>query len=116
MKFVNIKSVIRKKRKSYIQSTPQITTENKLNREFYRKGPNEKWLTDINEFKLLNGKKAYLSEIFDLSYKSIVSYVVGHSKNNQLVFDTFDLPVIANPTTKLLFHSDRGFQYTNRIF
>jgi len=42
--------------------------------------------------------------------------VVGHSNNNQLVFDTFDLAVIANPNAKPLFHSDRGFQYTNRTF
>lgn len=116
MKSINIKSVIRKKRKSYIQSTPQITAENKLNREFYAKKPNEKWLTDVTEFKILNGQKAYLSAIFDLADKSIVSYVVGHSNNNQLVFDTFDLAVIANPYAKPLFHSDRGFQYTNRTF
>ncbi|GEA34235.1 integrase catalytic subunit [Clostridium beijerinckii] len=91
MKSINMRSVIRKKRKHYIQSTPQITAENKLNREFYAKKPNEKWLTDVTEFKLLNGKKAYLSAIFDLA-------------------------VSANPTAKPLFHSDRGFQYTNRTF
>jgi len=114
MKSINMRSVIRKKRKHYIQSTPQITAENKLNREFYAKKPNEKWLTDVTEFKLLNGKKAYLSAIFDLADKSIVSYVVGHSNNNQLVFDTFDLAVSANPTAKPLFHSDRGFQESLR--
>ncbi len=117
MKSINMKSVIRKKRKPYLQSTPQITAENKLNREFYAKKPNEKWLTDVTEFKLLNGQKAYLSAIFDLSDKSIISYVVGYSNNNKLVFDTFDLAVIANPTAKPLFHSDRRFQYTtNRTF
>lgn len=115
MKSINMRSVIRKKRKHYIQSTPQITAENKLNREFYAKKPNEKWLTAVTEFKLLNGKKAYLSAIFDLADKSIVSYVVGHSNNNQLVFDTFDLAVSANPTAKPLFHSDRGFQVRQEV-
>ncbi|OOM76063.1 integrase core domain protein [Clostridium puniceum] len=115
MKSINMRSVIRKKRKSYIQSTPQITAENKLNREFYANKPNEKWLTDVTEFKLLNGKKAYLSAIFDLADKSIVSYVVGHSNNNQLVFDTFDLAVSSNPTAKPLFHSDRGFQVRQEV-
>lgn len=57
MKSINMKSVIRKKKKSYAQSTPQITAENKSNREFYAKKPNEKWLTDVTGFKLLNGKK-----------------------------------------------------------
>lgn len=52
MKTINMKSVIRKRRKNYIPSTPQITAENLLNREFYSDKPNEKWLTDVTEFKL----------------------------------------------------------------
>lgn len=31
--------------------------ENKLNREFYVKKLNEKWLIDVIGFKLFNGKK-----------------------------------------------------------
>jgi putative transposase len=116
MKSINMKSVIRKKRKNYVQSTPQITAENILNREFKADKPNQKWLTDVTEFKLTNGQKAYLSAILDLGDKSIVSYVLGHSNNNQLVFETFDMAVTANPDARPLFHSDRGFQYTNRQF
>jgi len=109
-------SVIRKKKKTYVPSTPQVTAENLLNRNFNAEKPNQKWLTDVTEFKLTDGKKVYLSAIFDLGDKSIVSYVLGHSNNNQLVFDTFDLAVASNPNAKPLFHSDRGFQYTNRQF
>lgn len=116
MKSVNMKSVIRKKKKKYTQSTPQITAENVLNREFQADKPNQKWLTDVTEFKLTNGQKAYLSAILDLGDRSIVSYVLGHSNNNKLVFETFDLAVAANPDAHPLFHSDRGFQYTNRKF
>jgi putative transposase len=116
MKSTNLISVIRKKRKKYIQSTPQITAENILNREFTADKPNLKWLTDVTEFKLTNGKKAYLSAILDLGDKSIVSYVLGSSNNNQLVFNTLDQAIAANPDAKPLFHSDRGFQYTNRTF
>ena len=116
MKSANLKSVIRKKKKAYVSSTPQITAENVLNRDFRAEKPNQKWLTDVTEFKLSNGQKAYLSAILDLGDRSIVSYVLGHSNNNRLVFETFDLAVIANPGAKPLFHSDRGFQYTNRQF
>ena len=116
MKSLNLKSVIRKKRKSYVKSTPQITAENILNRDFSAATPNEKWLTDVTEFKLTNGTKAYLSAIIDLYDNSIVSYVVGHSNNNKLVFDTFDIAVANNPTAKPIFHSDRGYQYTSKNF
>lgn len=116
MKSVNLQSVICRKSKKYIKSTPQITAENILNRNFSEASPNKKWLTDVTEFKLANGTKAYLSVILDLGDNSIVSYVLGHSNNNQLVFDTFDLAVQSNPTAKPLFHSNRGFQYTNKVF
>lgn len=115
MRSVNMKSVIRKKKKNYIPSTPQITAENILNREFRTDKPNQKWSTDVTEFKLTNGNKAYLSAILDLGDKSIVSYVLGHSNNNQLVFETFDLAVATNPDAKPLIHSDRGFQVRQEV-
>lgn len=62
-------------------SEPRITAENVLNRAFTANRPNEKWLTDVTEFKLLNGKKAYLSAILDLHDKSIVAYALGQSNN-----------------------------------
>ncbi|MEQ8197513.1 MAG: IS3 family transposase [Clostridiaceae bacterium] len=116
MKSVNLTAVIRKKRKKYIQSAPQITAENVLNREFVADNPNEKWLTDVTEFKLTSGEKAYLSAILDLGDNSIVSHVLSTSNNNKLVFDTLDKAIIANPTATPLFHSDRGFQYTSKSF
>jgi putative transposase len=116
MKSVNMKSVIRKRKKNYTPSTPQITAENILSRNFQADKPNQKWLTDVTEFKLTNGQKGYLSAILDLGDKSIVAYILGHSNNNQLVFENFDLAVAANPDAKPLFHSDRGFQYTNKQF
>ena len=116
MKSVKLTAVIRRRKKRYIQSTPQITAENILNREFVAENPNEKWLTDVTEFKLTNGSKAYLSAILDLGDNSIISYVLGKSNNNKLVFDTLDKAIEVNPTATPLFHSDRGFQYTCKTF
>lgn len=113
---VGLKSVCRRKRKKYIKSTPEITAENILNREFKASNINEKWLTDVTEFKYGDGKKAYLSAILDLGDKSIVSYVIGKSNNNSLVFETFDLAINKYPNAKPIFHSDRGYQYTSKIF
>ncbi len=88
MKSVKLTAVIRRRKKRYVKSTPQITAENILNREFVADNPNEKWLTDVTEFKLTKGSKAYLSAILDISDNSIISYVIGKSNNNKLVFDT----------------------------
>ncbi|AGY78256.2 MULTISPECIES: IS3 family transposase [Clostridium] len=116
MKSINMKSVIRRKKKNYVPSTPQVTAENILDREFHADKPNKKWLTDVTEFKLTDGTKAYLSAILDLHDNSIVSYVLGHSNNNHLVFQTLDKAIEANPNASPLFHSDRGFQYTSKSF
>ena len=119
MQILHLQSVCRKKKYNYIKSTPEVTAENILNREFYANSPNEKWLTDVTEFKYYVGnekKKLYLSAILDLYDRRIVAYKIGTSNNNQLVFETFDEAVRNNPTAHPLFHSDRGFQYTNRTF
>jgi len=47
-----------------------------------------------------------LSAILDLKDKCIVSFALGRSNNNQLVFDTFDLAVSKYPNANPLFHSD----------
>lgn len=117
MKMLGISSKIRRKRKGYIKVKPQITAENILNRKFSAEQPNEKWLTDVTEFKIQGSdKKICLSAIFDLYDKSIVSYVISRFNNNKIVFDTFDLAVKSNPSAKPLFHSDRGYQYTSKVF
>jgi len=116
MQILNLKSVCRKNRRKYAKSIPQITSENVLNREFLANNFGEKWLTDVTEMKYGTGGKAYLSAILDLGDKSIVSFVIGHSNNNVLVFETFDLAHKNHPDVKPIFHSDRGFQYTTRTF
>ena len=116
MKLLKLKSVCRRKRKNYVQSTPEITAENILNRDFSANQFGEKWLTDVTEMKYNLDRKAYLSAILDLGDKSIVAFVLGHSNNNELVFKTFDMARKENPDAAPLFHSDRGFQYTSKRF
>lgn len=98
---------------------PQHIAENLLNRDFDADKPNEKWLTDVTEFKYYIGlekHKIYLSAILDLYDRRIVSFIISDRNDNKLVYDTFEAAVDANPSAHSLFHSDRGFQYTNRIF
>jgi transposase InsO family protein len=98
---------------------PQHTAENLLNRNFHADAPNQKWLTDVTEFKWYEGSsihKLYLSAILDLYDRRIVAYVIRDTNDNALVFETFEQAVTAYPDAHPLFHSDRGFQYTNRTF
>lgn len=119
MRALQLRSVCRKRRNNYTPSTPEVTAENILNRNFHADKPNEKWLTDVTEFKWYRGPevhKLYLSAILDLYDRRIVAYKIGTSNNNKLVFDTFDEAVKKNPKAHPLFHSDRGSQYTSKTF
>ena len=116
MAILQLQSVCRRKRKKYIHSTPEVTAENILNRKFTATNFGEKWLTDVTEMKYGIGQKAHLSAILDLGDKSIIAFVLGHSNNNELVFKTFDMAHKEYPNATPLFHSDRGFQYTNKKF
>lgn len=98
---------------------PTYTTENILNRNFKADAPDEKWPTDVSEFHYyVNGEKhrLYLSAILDLYDRRIVAYTIGDSNNTELVYNMFDFAVKNNPKAHPIFHSDRGYQYTNRTF
>jgi len=117
MKKLNIHSVIRKKKKKYNSSTPEAIADNKLKRDFYATAPNQKWTTDVTEFKIPGEKKKlYLSAILDLYDRYPVSYVISCRNDNKLVFNTFNKAIALNPKAKPIFHSDRGFQYTSKVF
>lgn len=100
-------------------SSPQFIAQNLLDRKFNADSPDEKWLTDVTQFKYYKGVKSYklyLSAILDLYDKRIVSFAVSDTNDNELVFRTFDEAVQSNPDGHPLFHSDRGYQYTSRQF
>ena len=117
----NIKSTIKYRSHGCTRraSTPQFIAENILGRDFIAEAPNEKWLTDVTEFKYHLGNevhKIYLSAILDLYDRRIVSFVIRDRNDNSLVFDTFHQAVVSNPEAHPLFYSDRGFQYTSKSF
>ena len=130
---VNDKRVLRICRKERIQSTikwkpksctrssndPAHIAKNYLNRDFHADAPNEKWLTDVTEFKYYIGievHKVYLSAILDLYDRRIVAFKIGDHNDNPLVMNTFDEAVALERDAHPLFHSDRGFQYTSKQF
>lgn len=117
MRKLGIHSLIRKKKKKYTYAKPDETAENILQRDFYAHAPNQKWATDVTEFKVPGEKKKlYLSAIIDLYDRYPVAYVISSRNDNRLVFKTFDKAVAAFPEARPVFHSDRGFQYTGKVF
>lgn len=76
MKELGLKCLVRmKKYKSYKGTVGKIAP-NILDRNFATEAPNEKWVTDITEFKLF-GEKLYLSLVLDLFNGEIITYTIG---------------------------------------
>jgi transposase InsO family protein len=81
-----------KKYRSYKGEVGKIAP-NLLGRDFEASKPNEKWVTDVTEFKLF-GQKLYLSPVMDLCSRDIVSYTIS------------DRPVLSMATSML----DKAFE------
>ena len=88
MKAIGVHSVIRRQTRKYRKSIPERTAENILKRDFNASKPNEKWVTDVTEFKWYDGPvchKLYLSAILDLYDRCVVAYVLSRRNDNSLV-------------------------------
>lgn len=111
MKILGLKCMVRmKKYRSYKGQVGKIAP-NLLQRNFKAKKPNQKWTTDITEFSLF-GTKMYLSPILDMYNGEIVSYSISNSPVLNQVMDMLDKAFAKIPdNTRLIFHSDQGWQY-----
>ncbi|CAG7651100.1 Putative transposase InsK for insertion sequence element IS150 [Paenibacillus allorhizosphaerae] len=99
-----------KKYRSYKGGVGKIAP-NILERDFQATKPNQKWVTDITEFKLF-GEKLYLSPMLDLFNGEIVTYTVSSRPVYALVSGMLD-KALEHKTDEdtLLIHSDQGWHY-----
>ena len=85
---------------------------NHLERHFTATKPNQKWVTDVTEFKAKDGNKVYISPILDLFNNEIVSYTLSYSPNWAQVEKMLKLAVKRlDKTSGSILHSDQGWQY-----
>ncbi len=111
MKELDLKCLVRmKKYKSYKGTVGKIAP-NILDRNFTAEAPNEKWVTDITEFKLF-GEKLYLSPVLDLFNGEIITYTIGSRPTYSLVSEMLEKALKGLPEEhQLLMHSDQGWHY-----
>ena len=112
MKIMGLKSIQRPKRRynSY-QGTIGKISDNLLKRDFKANRPNQKWVTDITEFKV-NNDKLYLSPIVDLFNGEVISYNLSRHPVFYQIMDMLEKAFKKIPdNTNLILHSDQGWQY-----
>jgi len=111
MKIEGLTCQLRKKRyRSYKGQVGKIAP-NLLNRNFTATRPNQKWVTDVTEFKVL-GKRIYLSPILDLFNGEVVSYSLAGSPSFASTIEMLKKAFRCLPEkVNLILHSDQGWQY-----
>ena len=112
MKALGLKSIVRPKRRynSYKGTLGKIA-KNLLKRDFKADKPNQKWVTDVTEFKV-NNEKLYLSPIVDLFNGEIISYNISKQPVFSQIKDMLNKAFKKIPdNTNLILHSDQGWQY-----
>ena len=116
MKELGLQCFIRvQKYKSYKGEVGKIC-DNLLNREFESEEPNQKWVTDVTEFKVHN-EKLYLSPIVDLFNGEVISYNLSRHPVFAQVVDMLEKAFRKIPDgTNLILHSDQGWQYQHVYF
>jgi putative transposase len=111
MRSLGLRSLIRRKKYRSYRGEIGTIAPNLLQRDFKSNQPCLKWATDITEFKVKD-KKLYLSPVIELFNGEIISYSISESPNFKQVSDMLNSAFKKiGRNTKLILHSDQGWQY-----
>ena len=110
MQELGISSLIRVKKYTSYKGNQGKIAANLLNRNFTALRPNQKWATDITEFRVKD-KKLYLSPIIDLFNGEILKYSISERPNFKQVMDMIGQCKTQDIKQNLILHSDQGWQY-----
>ena len=87
-----------------------------LGRDFTASGANQRWVGDISYVKTWDGW-AYIATVIDLYARRVVGWAVADHMRTCLVTDALAMAIThRQPDGPVIFHSDRGTQYTSVEF
>lgn len=111
MKELGLRCQVRMKKYNSYKGKVGKVADNILNRDFQANRPNQKWVTDITEFRLF-GEKLYLSPVLDLFNGEIITYTIASRPRYSLVKEMLDQALESvKEDDELLIHSDQGWHY-----
>lgn len=97
------------------QGDDSLECINHLKQNFNQKAPNIVWVSDITYIRIAN-RFYYLCVIIDLYSRKVIAFQLSPNMKTQFVIDTFNLAIKVRNPKGLMFHSDRGCQYTSKEF
>ncbi|MCK3655302.1 integrase [Pasteurellaceae bacterium Macca] len=113
MQQLDLKGKCKKRKYRSYQGQIGKIAENLLQQDFHASKPNEKWVTDVSEFKCAEGK-VYLSPIKDLFNGEIIAYSLSRSPNFEQIIQMMNQAMTKLNGEHPILHSDQGWQYQMR--
>ncbi len=86
-----------------------------IQQDFSALSPNQKWLGDITEIHTADGKR-YVASVLDCFDGTIVGLKMANHMKAGLCVDAFTSAAKTYQAFEMLFHSDRGSQYTSKVY
>jgi putative transposase len=87
-----------------------------LKQDFTAAGANQKWVGDITYIKTWEGW-AYLATVIDLYSRKLIGWALADHMRTDLITDALSVALTnRQPNGPVIFHSDRGTQYTSGEF
>jgi putative transposase len=87
-----------------------------LARDFAAADPDRAWVGDVTYIKTWTGW-AYLATVIDCYSRRVVGFAVADHMRTDLIIDALRMAIIhRDPPPGVIFHSDRGAQYTSTEF
>jgi transposase InsO family protein len=83
-----------------------------VQRQFVATAPNQLWVADITYLRTYSGF-VYLAFILDVYSRMIVGWQLTSHLRTELVLDALEMAAALRRPEGLIFHSDRGSQYTS---
>jgi transposase InsO family protein len=103
-------------KRTTVHGDKPVNAPDLIGRSFTATEPNQKWCGDITYVKTWDGW-AYVATVIDLHSRAIVGYAVADHMRTSLVTDALDMAIATRtPPAGVIFHSDRGTQYTSSEF
>jgi transposase InsO family protein len=117
MKVNNIKAKTKRRfRVTTVQNSKAAASENLLNQNFTASSENKIWTGDIT-YLWTNEGWVYLAVVMDIYSRKIVGWSTDSSLSTELVIRALMMALVhRNPERGIIFHSDRGSQYTSSSF
>jgi len=103
-------------RRTTVAGVAPVSAPDLIGRDFTAEEANTRWCGDITYVKTWE-EWAYVATVIDLHSRAVVGFAVADHMHTSLIVEALNMAIVHRaPPPGVIFHSDRGSQYTSGEF